>query len=159
MGSEYDEADEQAWGEAPPRDGLDAAIREVDPFFHPREPGPAPVEPLIAYDPTPARPWPGHAALMLGDDRRCSVDGCRLLEGEHLEPESYMAGVQAARDSISRDLVMDAIYRALVRYDREDRYVRAMRQITKRGPTIKRGTKRSALAIYLTDVVLDELRS
>lgn len=33
--NDYDEADEQLWGEAPPRDALDRALRAEDPFFRP----------------------------------------------------------------------------------------------------------------------------
>jgi hypothetical protein len=58
-----------------------------------------------------------------------------------------------------RDLVIEVIYRALVRYDRERRSLRNMRLATgQRGPTIKRGTVRPALAVYLADVVLRELK-
>lgn len=59
--------------------------------------------------------------------------------------------------SADRDGVIEAIYRALVEYDRELRRVRTWRSILGRGPTIKRGTKRAALAVYLADVVLAEL--
>jgi len=58
-----------------------------------------------------------------------------------------------ARPSTPEDrltAVSDALYRALVRYDREDRSMRAMRSaMGGRGPVIVRGTKRSALVRYL----------
>jgi hypothetical protein len=58
--------------------------------------------------------------------------------------------------SAERDAVIEVIYRALVEYDRELRRVRTWRSILGHGPTIKRGTKRAALAVYLADVVLAE---
>lgn len=33
MNKEIDEADDQLWGDAPPRDPIDAANREADPFY------------------------------------------------------------------------------------------------------------------------------
>lgn len=34
---EYNDRDEQIWGDVPPRDGIDQYAREVDPFYHPVE--------------------------------------------------------------------------------------------------------------------------
>lgn len=65
--------------------------------------------------------------------------------------------------SPDRDLIADALYRALVKYDYELRAMRNLRIALGtrpgrvKGPTIKRGTKRSALAFYLADVVMNEL--
>ena len=62
-------------------------------------------------------------------------------------------------ESPSREVLADAIYRALTRYDRELRSMRDLRSaMGGRGPRIQRGTKRAALALYLTDVVLNELK-
>lgn len=57
-----------------------------------------------------------------------------------------------------QDYLMEAIYRALTRYDREKRRARDLRMASGGGPTIKRGTGRSALALYLTDAVLTAQR-
>lgn len=52
----------------------------------------------------------------------------------------------------------DALYRALVRYDREVRSARDLRAAQGgRGPTIKRGTKRAALARFLATEVVTAL--
>ena len=63
-------------------------------------------------------------------------------------------------DPCNREAVLDGIYKALVRYDREARSLREWRRATRMtGPTIKRGTRRAALAHYLTDAVMASLDS
>lgn len=57
-----------------------------------------------------------------------------------------------------RDAAIEAIYQGLTRHAREMRSLRGMREARGgRGPTIKRGTGRSALAIYLAGEVLRAL--
>jgi hypothetical protein len=66
-------------------------------------------------------------------------------------------------DDARYELVSDAIYRALVVYDREKRNVRDPRSAIGsrpgrvKGPTIKRGTGRSGLTRHLTAAVLRAL--
>lgn len=73
---------------------------------------------------------------------------------------SNLSTLSRARMTITerRDFIADELYRALVKYDRELRNARDLRiALGGRGPTIKRGTKRGALAIYLANVVVTAL--
>ncbi len=60
--------------------------------------------------------------------------------------------------SSQHQAIEEALFRALKRYDRELQSMRDLRMaLGGQGPTIKRGTKRSALAHYLAGVALSAL--
>lgn len=74
-------------------------------------------------------------------------------------PALYLTVVPESGDPvIDRDVVTDAIWRALVAHDRAKRTMRDLRAATGGGPTVKRGTGRVALARYLSEVVITALR-
>lgn len=71
--AEIDEADAQTWGEAPPRDPLDAALRAEDPFFHDHGEPSGPegtalrerVHDFLVQDPTNGQFAGSHAILVM----------------------------------------------------------------------------------------------
>lgn len=53
-----------------------------------------------------------------------------------------------------REAIQLAVYKALIEHDRAKRLARELRVIKRGGPTIKRGTGRSAQARFVTDAVM-----
>ena len=57
-----------------------------------------------------------------------------------------------------RDWVIDAVYKAIGQYEEAKRVARGLRAARNgKGPTIKRGTGRGALAVHVTDAVIAAL--
>jgi len=129
---------------------------------------PAPAAPL---DPTVAAKWPDplteagrrlHDMLTGREIPRTAnepIDLVFQIEAQASAPAPLESERRPAIDhEARRELVADAVLRTLTRHAQAMRAARGLRIAQNgKGPTVKRGTGRAALTLYITDAVLDAL--